>query len=169
MEQLNEPIPITSQLYSWIEAALQHTNPLVDYGASVNKVWLAIQDTLARTHGGVRTWRYDMQPIIFVNVRLDRADSKRFATWQEDNREHLETLLDELVVAGNRLSATFDGKNSCFIVSITNRIEGDPNKNCCFSSRSDTLDEAIWLAMYKFHVLLNGSVWTEQAEATNWG
>jgi hypothetical protein len=114
----------------------------------------------------------EMPPIDFINIYLSEDEQQKFHDWsisKDRGFDDFEELLGLLVNAGYKISIKPDYDNDCYVVSTTGE-ENTPNHNCCVSSRSDDLEEALMLAYYKVAVI---SAWGEfprkPKRKLNWG
>jgi hypothetical protein len=120
--------------------------------------------------GGVAMAKRKERPNVqFVGIRVPDSDRAKFKKWCE--RDEL-GWLDELahqIQAGLKFGVTWDGKNYCFIVSVTNWVENDDNYGWCFSTRHSNVERAFILTLYKLLVVLDGVVWSEQDAKDDFG
>ena len=106
--------------------------------------------------------------IEFVNIHLTESDQpaleKHIATMKKGGIDPLDMLL----MAGYKVSVNVDYDNECYIVSTTG---GERTLNCdkCVSSRSDDLEQALFIANYK--CFRNGEAvqWESKPKRFNWG
>lgn len=107
--------------------------------------------------------------VIFVNVRVERAEKDKVAKWASRKGFDYLAELEHLVQAGYKIGVSWDNRNDCFIVSITCWEEGTENYAHCFSTRHGNIKRAIELMLFKVNVLLEESPWGEVSQADDWG
>lgn len=112
----------------------------------------------------------DMRKISFVTIRLSKADRPEFEKWA--SKEHVNVLAwrEKLILAGYKVSTSFDPERDAFIVAVTGTPNCTYNTINCFTSRSDELIEAELMCYYKHFVLAQGESWdTIASELDGWG
>lgn len=97
----------------------------------------------------------------FVVINLNDAQKQDFVVWAEKNLKSIFKHVAELTQDGYKLSFSSDFENDCFIVSMTGSDTAPYNVKNCFSSRSQNLEEATLLAIYKHIVIAQEKSWTE--------
>jgi len=109
-----------------------------------------------------------MREITFVNITLSDAQLDAVGKQMATNRELAIDPLDQLVMGGYKVSINVDWENQCYIVSATGG-ERTVNEDKCCSSRSDDLEEALNIMLYK--AFPNGTpfVWEDSPRRFNRG
>lgn len=107
--------------------------------------------------------------IEFVNIQLDIKQKKEFRSWYETMAAEAETLLDNHIKSGYKISIRYDEENETFISSSTCVDEGLSNHDKCLTSRSDVLVEALLLNIYKTDVVCKDGVWEADTSSQKWG
>lgn len=109
--------------------------------------------------------------IEFINWELTKEE-KLAAKSYEVPVDHLLVLVEELVDDGYRVSFKRDDYNKCFNCSLTEPARIDGSSSRCIVSRGPTVGDAVRVAMFKHHVLLEGD-WGKISPATiardDWG
>jgi len=107
----------------------------------------------------------------FVFIELDAAQKRAVQEWDIDGAASI-LALDNLLLAGHKLSLVHDVRNDCTIASITTaRIEGGGRQKC-LSARGPDLVSAMRVLAYKVVKVLDGdlSAMADIAEArSQWG
>lgn len=111
----------------------------------------------------------DWKDFEFVNVSMSDTDKAHFKELQETASDELDDSLVTLVEGGYKLSASWDGSNDCFIVSLTCKHETDDNYGYVLSSRSNNLLEAMRLGVFKTMYLCKDGVWPKDTKQNSWG
>lgn len=98
----------------------------------------------------------------YVQCTLSEQDRHGFDLWLSENPNAVPTLLVDSLACGLKLTAVWDGKNQCFISTLTGRpdIDGLSPFTCSLSARGASLNESLDALMYK-HVEVCGEDWTE--------
>lgn len=102
------------------------------------------------------TWQNEIQ---FSSWRLTTEQKKAFEAAYEKNGAELVSMLDTVLLAGYKVSLSFDSTNQTTIVSLTAKNEADPNYNWCLTTRHHDAYRAIALAMYKHFDLCDDCIW----------
>lgn len=97
----------------------------------------------------------------FVDVKLTAEDRLDFLRW-EQRTDDVVGLLQALSDDGYRVGCSWSGEQQAYTVSLTGRGEGNPNKGLCMTSFAKTLENAMWLALFKHHVITRGA-WMDSA------
>jgi len=105
----------------------------------------------------------------FAAIRLDAADKKAFTKWRDENAADGDVYYTELIRAGWKGTTRYDDENDCFVWSLTQQNERDPNHDVCVTSRSDNMYEAMMLGIYKITVMYDGKKLPTEVERDNWG
>lgn len=105
----------------------------------------------------------------FIDRRLTAAEKGPFQAWAKEHQAEQLLLLGEVVASEHKASISFYGKGDCYIVSFTCNDERSPNWHMIMTSRSDDLDEALMLNLYKHFVLFEGRAWASEDLRDNWG
>lgn len=107
--------------------------------------------------------------VSFFNVNLSSDDRDRFSGWRTENAESWTTEFSQLIADGYKIGITWDDGNACFIASITGKVEGTPNFNCCITARSNDWLEALELLMFKHFVVCAAGTWSKHQTSVAWG
>jgi len=92
----------------------------------------------------------------YVDLALDEDQRATFNDWfLSPNNNQVQLLVDAL---GEGLAYTlkWDAENQCFISSFTGAGVDKSNERYCLTSRSDNINEALGLLIYKHVELLRG-------------
>lgn len=109
----------------------------------------------------------------FVNVNLSDAMRGEFNHWYNNLHQDVPEMLIDIMARGVKASISYDAENQCFIVSLIGGLcAAEPDGRFCCVSRSDVLNEAIALAVYK-HTMIAGGDYSKfiprGKEITRWG
>lgn len=102
--------------------------------------------------------------IEFINWELTKEE-KIAAKSYEVSLETLMGMLEGMVDDGYRISFKRDDYNKCFNCSITEPTRTDGSASRCIVSRGPSVGDAVRVAMFKHHVLLDGD-WGALSTAT---
>lgn len=94
----------------------------------------------------------------FINYTLSKQDGE----WLESADLETEfplSLVCELATEGYKFSVSFDGKNQCYLASLTDRDEGSPFYNSCLTGRGSTPVDAFHALLYR-HLVLSERDWS---------
>mgnify|MGYP005619574991 CR=1 FL=1 len=105
----------------------------------------------------------------FIEFRLESSDEKAFTAWYKANSERMDELVADLLADNYKLGLSPDFENQCIIISLTCKAEKHPNSGKCFTSRSDTWEDALWLTLYKHYALSPDGVWPDRKSQRSWG
>jgi len=97
----------------------------------------------------------------FAQVNLDESKREEFELWASEMGEAVYRELDDALGSGLKLTMAYDGKNQCYIASLTGRpdIAGVRDFTCCLSARAGTFAESLALLMFKHVALLHYDWW----------
>jgi hypothetical protein len=97
----------------------------------------------------------------FAQVNLDESRREEFELWASEMGEGIYRELDDALGSGLKFTMAYDGKNECYIASLTGRPDSSGVRafTCCLSARAGTFAEAIALLMYKHVALLHLDWW----------
>lgn len=97
----------------------------------------------------------------FVQVSVDAAHRDDFDLWFSETGEAIYRELDDALGSGLKFTMAYDGKNQCYVASLTGRpdIDGIRAFTCCLSARAGTFGEAVAVLMYKHCSLLHYDWW----------
>lgn len=92
----------------------------------------------------------------FINIRLSDEQKEEFRVWLAEYGQHVAGYLDDALSEGIKFGAAADRENACFVVTFTGALVDGSNERYCCTSRNDTLNSAIALAVWKHEVLAGG-------------
>lgn len=107
--------------------------------------------------------------IEFVRCDLDADTKKHFAAWRTKEANNLDDLLIEIMQANHKVNFSFNGQTDSFIVSVTGREEECNNANKCYTSHAKDYVTALWVALYKYHVVWQKGVWEGDDNTADFG
>lgn len=107
--------------------------------------------------------------ITFVQCNLSSAEKKEFAKWVAAERENLDSLVIEVLQTGHKIGWSFNDNTDSFIVSLTGKPEGCINASRCNTSHAKDYATALWVALFKFHVIWRKGVWEDIAPEEDFG
>ncbi len=105
----------------------------------------------------------------FAQCDLTEADKPAFTNWLKGVEQDFVTLLGVVANDGYRVGVKTDFNNSCYMVTFTQQDVKHVNNGIILTSRSDDIDEAFFLCMYKAYVLYEGQRLPTQSERPFWG
>lgn len=107
--------------------------------------------------------------IEFVRFELSSDDKKKLTKWVESEKENLDLLFDEVVQSGHKISFSYNDQNDSNICSVTGKPEDCINASRCYTSHGKNYMMALWVALYKFHVVWKRGVWESVDSAEDFG
>lgn len=105
----------------------------------------------------------------FVNIRVPAEKKEDSKVWVKQLGRKWLAEVEHLCQAGYKLGATWDGRNNCFIVSITCWDNESANYGLCFSTRHIDVEAAFGLVLYKVLEILGETNWEDHDSSDNWG
>ncbi len=111
----------------------------------------------------------DRPQVKFVGIRVSTEVKVKFEKWTQRASFDWLAELEHQLQAGLKVGTSWDRKNQCYIVSLTNWIEEDDNYGWCFSTRHSDLQKAFQLMLYKLLVVLDGLTWEEHDAKDDFG
>jgi hypothetical protein len=109
------------------------------------------------------------QQSVFAKCELTKADSEAFLNWTTGLEKDFATALSDVTQDLWRVSLKVDVNNNCYMASFTQQDFKNVNANVVLTSRSDDLEEAFWMCVYKIYVLWEGQRLPTEAESRSWG
>lgn len=111
----------------------------------------------------------DWIQVDFVSIEMTSDDKKRFKSLSQDELNDLCGKTQRMIETGYKASITYDQTNSCFIFSLTCKLENHANFNLCLTSRSDNMWEAMALAAFKTLYLCPDGEWSSHKRDFSFG
>lgn len=98
----------------------------------------------------------------YVQCSVDGPEREQFDLWLAENPTAMPALLVDALASGLKLTLVWDGKNDCFIATLTGRpdYEGQSAYTCSLSARAGDMNTALSVLVYK-HVEICGEDWTD--------
>lgn len=96
----------------------------------------------------------------FVDVKLTAEERDGFLSWTKRGGPNLVTFLQSMADDGYRVGVSWSGEQQAYTVSLTCRQAGNVNEGLCMTSFAKTLENALWLALYK-HLVVAEEHWIE--------
>lgn len=93
----------------------------------------------------------------FINVNVTDAEKGEFQSWYDENSQHVNAMLDDLLAEGIKYGCSFDQENECYIVTFTGALVEGANTRCCVTSRAGTWADTNALAVWKHYILCAGN------------
>jgi hypothetical protein len=115
---------------------------------------------------GKPQWTNDAK---FAQCDLMAADKPAFTNWLAGVKQDFPTLLGVVCNDGYRVGVKTDFNNNCYLVSFTQQDTKHLNNGIILTSRSDDIEEAFFLCMYKAYVMYEGQRLPTQSERPFWG
>jgi hypothetical protein len=126
-------------------------------------------ENLIMARGKKQNDNQSFTPISFVQCNLSAQEKKEFAKWAVSERENMDTLVVEILQSGHKLGWSFNDNSDSFIVSITGKPDGCINASKCNTSHAKDYLTAMWVALFKFHVIWRKGVWEDIAPEEDFG
>lgn len=105
----------------------------------------------------------------FIRCELSSENKKELVKWSEKQRENIDDLVTEVVQTGHKISFSFNDNSDSFICSVTGKPEDCDNANKCYTSHGKTYVMALWVALFKFHVIWQREPWEDAGETEDFG
>lgn len=105
----------------------------------------------------------------FVRYTLTAADKKAFAAFCAKPPMDIDSMVNEALQANHKVSFSYSEHNDSYIVSVTGKPEECDNASKCFTSHAKTYSQALWVAMFKYHVIWNKGVWEDVEPEEDFG
>jgi len=105
----------------------------------------------------------------FVRCELTAEQKKQIAPWSKSKDVVLDDLVTEVLQSNHKISFSFSEHNDSFICSVTGKPEDCDNASKCYTSHAKDYTTALWVAMYKFHVVFDRGVWESVADEEDFG
>lgn len=117
-------------------------------------------------NGRAGKWQGDSE---FATAALSRDDETVFRKWLETVSEDFSSALQRCADDLYRVSFKADINNNCFMVTFTQQDEKHHNAGLIVSSRSDDVEEAFWLTVYKIYVMFADQRLPTEKQDRSWG
>jgi len=106
----------------------------------------------------------------FINVKIDEQQKERFTEWYEGERNASAQILEELLIAGIKVTLAYDTDNDSWLCSFTGRLVGDSDDRFVTTTRAGSMPEVIALACFK-HVYIQHGVYAKYSNNNKplWG
>lgn len=108
-------------------------------------------------------------PISFVQCNLTAPEKKEFAKWQQSEAQNMDNMVIEVLQSGHKIGWSFNDNTDSFIVSLTGKPDGCINASKCNTSHAKDYITALWVALFKFHVIWRKGVWEDIAPEEDFG
>lgn len=106
--------------------------------------------------------------VTYAKADLLVTDKPDFEKWIKGQTDDLGSAISRVVDDLYRISFKADLYNNCFQVTFTTQDDKHPNANIVLVSRSDDIEEAFWLCVYKTYVKYPDA-WPTESDGTAWG
>jgi len=93
----------------------------------------------------------------FINVTVTDVEKDEFGVWYDENAQHVNSMLDDLLAEGMKYGVSYDQENQCYIVTLTGALVEKSNLRCCVTSRAGSWADANALSCWKHYVLCAGN------------
>lgn len=121
---------------------------------------------MARGKGSKKSPKFNTE---FVRCELTSEDKKAFAQYVKAPPVDINTLVTEVLQSNHKISFSFSEHNDSFIVSITGKPDDCINAEKCFTSHAKDYTTALWVALFKFHVIFEKGVWESDGDEADFG
>ena len=111
----------------------------------------------------------DYAPIQFIRCDLAAEEKKNVPEYIKKNRDHFDDLVIEVLQTNHKISFSFNGQTDSFICSVTGKAEECNNASKCYTSHAKDYATALWVALFKFHVVWQRGVWEEVETDSDFG
>ena len=108
-------------------------------------------------------------PTAFIRCELTAEDRKAVPDFIKKSQSDLDDLIIEVLQANHKISFSFNENTDSFICSVTGKPEGCDNASKCYTSHAKDYSMALWVALYKYHVIWKRGVWEEVDEGSDFG
>jgi hypothetical protein len=92
----------------------------------------------------------------FINIRLEDSHKALYDAWMEDNAQHIDQYIDDLVGAGMKIALAFDIEHSAYICTFTGALMEISDERFVMTTRAGTLRECLGLSCWKHIELAHG-------------
>ena len=93
----------------------------------------------------------------FVHIELASTDKEALKTWDK-NFSTTEKSISDLCMGGCKLSVVYDGRNDCYICTLTTQKVEAPAHQQCVSARGPDMLSSMRALAYKYAVILGGDI-----------
>ena len=107
--------------------------------------------------------------ISFIQCSLTTEEKKHFTEWHKKQETALDTLVIEVLQSGHKIGFSFNDNTDSFVVSCTGKPDECINASKCYTSHGKDYGIALWVALYKFHVLWRKGVWEDVSDDDDFG
>lgn len=105
----------------------------------------------------------------FVRCELTTEDKKNFAKWTTDKGFSVDTLVTEVLQSNHKISFSFSEHNDSFICSVTGKPDDCDNAGKCYTSHAKDYITALYVALFKFHVIWDRGPWETAGDMADFG
>jgi len=106
----------------------------------------------------------------FVNITISTSDKPKFEAWVQNEQADIFELLTHILASSYKVSTSLDQSNDCYIASFTGKEDCRYNAKKCLTSRAGTLEEALWLNLYKHFAICDQGDWGAGSNSQSaWG
>lgn len=105
----------------------------------------------------------------FVRYTLSSEDKKSFEAFVKKPPMDLDSLVNEVLQANHKISFSYSEHNDSYIVSVTGKPEDCDNAKKCYTSHAKDFTTALWVAMFKYHVIWNKEPWEDVEPESDFG
>jgi len=105
----------------------------------------------------------------FIRYTLNADDKKRIPEYTKREDKNLDALVTEVLGANHKISWSFNPNNDTYICTFTGKSEDCVNADLCYTSFAATPWAALWVALYKYFEIWEGSAWQDLEEGADFG
>jgi len=105
----------------------------------------------------------------FIRVSLTSEDKKAFTIWRKTAEKDVDNLLNVVLADNHKVSFSFSEHNDSYICSITGKAEDCVNAEKCMTSHGKDWGTALYVALFKYHVIFKGEVWEDTEDVEDFG
>lgn len=108
----------------------------------------------------------------YINLNIDDEKKKQYQSVVGTASLPVSEMLLDALDQGYKFSVSYDAENFCYIAALTGAIADDVQLRGVLTARSDILDDATALLMFKHWTLMNGA-WSDylpkSGKLRSWG
>jgi len=105
----------------------------------------------------------------FLNYTLSESETIALQQFVDNDVDGILPLMDVLLGQGYKVSMTWVDQNTAFCIAVTGTENSKYNNGKSMTSWSDSLEEGLFIAVYKHLVIFGGKEWVGQDVQKRWG
>lgn len=108
-------------------------------------------------------------PTTFVKCDLDADTKKRVPEFIKKSSADIDDLVTQVLQDNHKISFSYNGQSDSYICSVTGKPEECNNASKCYTSHAKDYGTALWVALYKYHVIWQRGPWEEIEADSDFG